>query len=80
MIGDKLSKQSETEEEATSENTSLNNSNENESDHVTNGDKSKLKKEIISLNEEIKALLKRIKNTEEGDLNISNLNNDSLIF
>jgi hypothetical protein len=50
---------------------------------VINGDKSKLKKEIISLNEEIKSLLKRIKSTEEGDLEISYycwVNNGSLIF
>jgi len=44
--------------------------NEKEYDYAVSGEKIKLKKEIISLNEEIKSLLKRIKNTEEGDYKI----------
>ena len=44
--------------------------NEKEYDYAVSGEKIKLKKEIVSLNEEIKSLLKRIKNTEEGDYKI----------
>ena len=69
IIGDKLNaKHGETDEESNTNNTSLNNSNENAgiTDENDTYDKDKLKKEIVSLNDEIKALLKRIKNTEEG--------------
>ena len=37
---------------------------------AANSEKSKLKKEIVSLNDEIKSLLKRIKSTEEGIYNL----------